>query len=83
MYSITAIAKSRKQLKYPSVEWINELSIFIQTIEIKINELLLCAMILMNHSHKYNAGQKKKKNPDIKEYIMHDSIYIKFRHRQN
>lgn len=49
--------KYMKQLRWLSVEWINELSIFMKNIVIKINELLLCAMILMNDPHIYNAGQ--------------------------
>lgn len=46
-----------KQLRWPSVEWINELNIFMKNIVIKINELLLCAMVLMNGPHICNAGQ--------------------------
>lgn len=58
-------ARYLKQLRQPSVEWINELSIFIKNIVIKINELLLCAMILMNGSHKYNAGQNVQTQKSI------------------
>lgn len=35
-------------------------------------------MLLMNHSHKYNVGQKKSRH---KNYKMCDSIYMKFKHR--
>lgn len=73
-------AKSRKQIRYSSVEWINGLNTFIQNITIKTNELFLCTMTLMNRSQNYNVEQKI---PDIKAYRMHDSIYIKFKLRQN
>ena len=48
-------------------------------LQIKKNKLLICMVIWMNLKH--ILAERKK--PERKEYILYDSIYLKFKNRQN